>query len=196
MEFIKNMHKKFSNNRQVSLTSLKSSFEVFKTLVVLFIFSFSAYTTYAQQLPNVSPESVGMSSTHLKYADEIIEKAISDKEIPGAVLAVVKDGKIAYLKAYGNKEVYPNTVKMDVNTVFDLAPVTKSIATATSAMILIERGQLRLQDKVSLFIPNFQGWKTADGKTIDIRVVDLLPTHIRTSGLCIGRYARKAIRRT
>ncbi len=171
------MYKKFSNNRQVLLTNFKSTFWAFKVFVV-FLLSISA--TYAQQLPNVSPESVGMSSTHLKYADEIIEKAISDKEIPGAVLAVVKDGKMAYLKAYGNKEVYPNTVKMDVNTVFDLASVTKSIATATSAMILIERGQLRLQDKVSLFIPNFQGWKTADGKTIDIRVVDLL-TH--TSGL-------------
>lgn len=177
MEFIKNMYKKFSNNRQILLTNFKSIFWAFKVFVV-FLLSISA--TYAQQLPNVSPESVGMSSTHLKYADEIIEKAISDKEIPGAVLAVVKDGKMAYLKAYGNKEVYPNTVKMDVNTVFDLASVTKSIATATSAMILIERGQLRLQDKVSLFIPNFQGWKTADGKTIDIRVVDLL-TH--TSGL-------------
>jgi len=177
MEFIKNMYKKFSNNRQILLTNFKSIFWAFKVFVV-FLLSISA--TYAQQLPNVSPESVGMSSTHLKYTDEFIEKAISDKEIPGAVLAVVKDGKMAYLKAYGNKEVYPNTVKMDVNTVFDLASVTKSIATATSAMILIERGQLRLQDKVSLFIPNFQGWKTADGKTIDIRVVDLL-TH--TSGL-------------
>ncbi|HHT23726.1 MAG TPA: serine hydrolase [Bacteroidales bacterium] len=171
------MYKKFSNNRQILLTNFKSIFWAFKVFVV-FLLSISA--TYAQQLPNVSPESVGMSSTHLKYTDEFIEKAISDKEIPGAVLAVVKDGKMAYLKAYGNKEVYPNTVKMDVNTVFDLASVTKSIATATSAMILIERGQLRLQDKVSLFIPNFQGWKTADGKTIDIRVVDLL-TH--TSGL-------------
>ncbi len=171
------MQKRLSNYQQTSLINRKSSIRGLFTLLIII---FTACNTHAQQLPSVSPESVGMSSTHLKYADEIIEKAISDKEIPGAVLAVVKDGKMAYLKAYGNKEVYPNTVKMDVNTVFDLASVTKSIATATSAMILIERGQLRLQDKVSLFIPNFQGWKTADGKTIDIRVVDLL-TH--TSGL-------------
>lgn len=170
-----------NNSFKIPRISLfRSKFPLLGVRGLLFALLFCACTSHAQQLPKVSPESVGMSSSHLKYADEIIEKAISDKEIPGAVLGVVKDGKMAYLKAYGNKEVYPNTVRMDVNTVFDLASLTKPVATATSAMILIERGQLRLLDKVNLFIPNFQGWKTADGKTIDIRVVDLL-TH--TSGL-------------
>ncbi|MFV0392682.1 MAG: serine hydrolase domain-containing protein, partial [Paludibacteraceae bacterium] len=136
--------------------------------------------TNAQSLPKSTPEEVGMSSAHLRYVDEVIEKAMTDKEIPGAVLGVVRNGKMAYLKAYGLKEVYPNTVKMDVNTIFDLASLTKPIATATSVMILIERGRLRLQDKVNLFIPEFQGWKTPDGKTTDIRIIDLL-TH--TSGL-------------
>lgn len=150
------------------------------SFLLLFSFLLCSCNVQAQQLPRATPESVGMSSLHLKFADEVIEKAISEKEIPGAVLAVVKDGKMAYLKAYGNKEIYPNTVKMDEKTVFDLASLTKPIATATSAMMLIERGQLRLLDKVNLYIPNFQGWKTADGKTIDIRVGDLL-TH--TSGL-------------
>ena len=134
----------------------------------------------AQPLQRVAPEDVGLSSTHLQYADEAIEKAITSGDIPGAVLAVVKDGKMAYLKAYGNKEVSPKTVKMDENTVFDLASVTKPVATATSAMILADRGQLRLLDKVNLYIPHFQGWKRSDGKTVDIRVVDLM-TH--TSGL-------------
>lgn len=170
----------FSKNRIFRRNSQRLPVQSIKGLFIAFSFLLCACNANAQQLLKASPESVGMSSKHLKYADEIIEKAISDKEIPGAVLAVVKDGKMAYLKAYGNKEVYPNTVKMDVNTVFDLASLTKPVATATSAMILIERGQLRLMDKVNLFIPNFQGWKTADGKTIDIRVVDLL-TH--TSGL-------------
>lgn len=161
--------KKFRNKLTTRMSSL-----------LLLFFLLCSCNASAQQLPRTTPESVGMSSIHLKYADEIIESAIANKDIPGAVLAVVKDGKMAYLKAYGNKEIYPNTVKMDVSTVFDLASLTKPIATATSAMILIERGQLRLLDKVNLYIPNFQGWKTADGKTIDIRVGDLL-TH--TSGL-------------
>ena len=133
----------------------------------------------AQQLPKVSPEEVGMSSQHLQNADLVINQAIANKEIPGAVLAVVKDGKMAYLKAYGNKEVYPTTVPMDVNTVFDLASLTKPVSTAISAMILVERGQLRLLDKVNLFIPEFEPWSNGKEKK-DIRVVDLM-TH--TSGL-------------
>lgn len=167
-------------NTKTSFSKLKFPLQRVRGLIILFTCLFCVCNTHAQQLPKASPEEVGISSLHLKFADDIIEKAISDKEIPGAVLAVVKEGKMAYLRAYGNKEVYPNTVKMNENVVFDLASLTKPIATATSAMILIERGQLRLLDKVNLFIPDFQGWKTTDGKTIDIRVVDLL-TH--TSGL-------------
>ena len=49
----------------------------------------------AQPLQRVAPEDVGLSSTHLQYADEAIEKAITSGDIPGAVLAVVKDGKMA-----------------------------------------------------------------------------------------------------
>ena len=98
-------------------------------------------------------------------------QAIADNEIPGAVLAVVYKDKMVYLKAYGNRQTYPSTLPMEVNTVFDLASVSKSMSTAISTMILVERGKLRLIDRVSLYIPEFQG---------NIRVLDLL-TH--TSGL-------------
>lgn len=148
----------------------------FSTLFLSLLFAGSAYA----QLPVVQPEDVNLSPARLRHADEAIEKAIAEKQIPGAVLAVVKDGKMAYLKAYGNRSVYPAVEKMETDTVFDLASLTKPIATATSAFILIEQGRLRLLDKVKLFIPDFEGWKTPDGKTVDIRVVDLM-TH--TSGL-------------
>lgn len=136
---------------------------------------------FSQTLPGILPEKAGLDPKKLLYADSTILKSIANKEIPGAVLAVVKDGKMAYLKAYGNKQVYPDTLKMDVNTVFDLASCTKPLATAISAMILIERGQIRLQDKVSAYIPAFQAWQDSIGKKKkDIRIIDLL-TH--TSGL-------------
>ncbi len=142
---------------------------------------FSIYTAaFSQHLQKVSPESVGMDSKRLENADRAIEKAIAEKEIPGAVLAVVRNGKMAYLKAYGNKQLFPKTEKMDVNTVFDLASVTKPVATAISAMILIERGELRLMDRVNLFIPEFAAWKDSTGREKDIRVLDIM-TH--TSGL-------------
>ena len=150
-----------------------------KTILLYFAAFLFALPINAQPLQQVSPEQVGMSSQRLQQADKIIDKAIQQKEIPGAVLAVVKDGKMAYLKAYGNKQVFPTSIPMDVHTVFDLASVTKPVATAISAMILVERGQLRLLDKVNLFIPNFKGWTEKNNKK-DIRVIDLM-TH--TSGL-------------
>lgn len=151
-----------------------------KFITTFIIFLSFISTISAQNLPKASPEQVGMDSKRLHNADRIIEKAIDNKEIPGAVLAVVKDGKMAYLKAYGNKQVFPSVQRMDVNTVFDLASLTKPIATAISAMVLVERGELRLLDKVNLFIPNFAPWKDPKGASKDIRVIDLL-TH--TSGL-------------
>src|SRR3712207_8461511 len=91
---------------------------------------------------------------------------------------------MAYIKAYGNKRVYPYTEPMSVNTVLDLASCSKSVSTAISGMILIERGKLRLLDPVERYIPGFKGWNSNDGRQKrSIRIVDLL-TH--TSGQ-IGR---------
>ena len=126
-----------------------------KKLNIILLLLLAIMSLTAQSLQRVSPEQAGMDSKKLVYADSVILKAIDNKEIPGAVLAVVKDGKMAYLKAYGNKQVYPDTIPMDVNTVFDLASCTKPLATAVSAMILLERGQIRLEDRVSLYTPKF-----------------------------------------
>lgn len=150
-----------------------------KSIIVIIATLFIGLQVHAQHLPLVTPEEVGIDSERLKQADLVINKAIADKEIPGAVLAVVKNGRMAYLKAYGNKEISPSRISMDENTVFDLASLTKPLATAISAMILVERGQLRLIDKVNLFIPDFMPWSKGKEKK-DIRVIDLL-TH--TSGL-------------
>lgn len=107
----------------------------------------------------------------LHYADKAILESIKNKEIPGAVLAVVHYDKIVYLKAYGNKQNYPVAEKMKTNSIFDLASLTKVVSTATSVMILAERGKIRLEDPVSMYIPDFKD---------DIKIKHLL-TH--TSGL-------------
>lgn len=135
----------------------------------------------AQPLQRVAPEQVGMDSRKLMYADQAIEQAIADKNIPGAVLAVVRNGKMAYLKAYGNKRIYPNVEPMTVNTIFDMASCSKSMSTAVCTMILAEQGKLRMLDPVSMYIPNFKSWESEDGKSKKtIRIADLM-TH--TSGL-------------
>lgn len=134
----------------------------------------------AQPLEQVAPASVGLDAAKLAYADQAINRAISRHDIPGAVLAVVRHGKMAYLKAYGNKSVYPKKETMTVETVFDMASCSKSMSTAVAAMILIERGQLRLMDRVDAYIPGFENWKDDKGNQTSIRIVDLM-TH--TSGL-------------
>lgn len=150
------------------------------TSIILFLFSLQAITM-AQSLQRVAPEQVGMDSRKLMYADEAIEEAIANKEIPGAVLAVVRNSKMAYLKAYGNKRIYPNTEPMTANTIFDMASCSKSMSTAICTMILAERGKIRLLDPVSRYIPGFKDWESEDGKDKKvIRITDLL-TH--SSGL-------------
>ena len=146
------------------------------TSIILFLFSLQAITM-AQSLQRVAPEQVGMDSRKLMYADEAIEEAIANKEIPGAVLAVVRNGKMAYLKAYGNKRIYPNMEPMTANTIFDMASCSKSMSTAICTMILAERGKIRLLDPVSRYIPGFKDWESEDGKDKKvIRITDLL-TH-------------------
>ena len=149
--------------------------------ICFFLFSLCLQVATAQPLQRVAPEQVGMDSRKLMYADEAIETAIANKDIPGAVLAVVRNGKMAYLKAYGNKRIYPSVEPMTTNTIFDMASCSKSMSTAVCTMILAEHGKLRMLDPVSLYIPNFKNWESADGKEKKvIRIADLM-TH--TSGL-------------
>ena len=150
-----------------------------------FILSLSVIFTFAallaQPLPRVTPDKAGMDPVRLSNVDAIIENSIKIGEVPGAVLAVVRDGKMVYLKSYGNKSVYPKVEKMDVNTVFDLASVSKPLGTAIAFMQLVEQGKIRLTDNVSMYIPGFKGYENPEGgRPIDIRIIDLL-TH--SSGL-------------
>ena len=124
-----------------------------KSLLTALALLFCSLQAVAQPLPRVAPEQVGMDSHRLLHADEAIQKAILNKEIPGAVLAVVRHGKMAYLKAYGNRRIYPNIEPMEniPSSIWLLR--SKPMSTAVSAMILIERGQLRLLDRVNLYLP-------------------------------------------
>jgi uncharacterized protein YbbC (DUF1343 family) len=108
-----------------------------------------------QPLTTIAPSAVGMSPTHLTNLDQIVEAEIGKKQLPGAVVIVGRQGKIVWRRAYGNRALEPNFEPMTVDTIFDLASLTKVVATATSIMILAERGQLRLVDPVASYIPEF-----------------------------------------
>ncbi|MGB9182336.1 MAG: exo-beta-N-acetylmuramidase NamZ domain-containing protein [Pyrinomonadaceae bacterium] len=113
--------------------------------------------TFAANLPQSAPAAVGMSAKRLAQMDEVIGQAIARKELPGAVVLVARRGRIVWRKAYGSRAVLPAHEQMTTDTIFDLASLTKILATATSIMILVERGQVRLSDPVSRYIPELKG---------------------------------------
>lgn len=122
-----------------------------------------------------SPERHRMNPEKLAQVDRVIEEAISAKEIPGAVLSVVRGNDIVYLKAYGNKSVVPTVEPMTTETLFDLASVSKCVGTTLAFMQLIENGYVRLTDNVDRYIPDFKPWTDPEsGETVDITVRDLL----------------------
>src|SRR5690349_14253456 len=98
-----------------------------------------------------------VSSARLSQMDGVIAEAIANKKLPGAVVLVGRKGKIVWRRSYGDRAVEPAREAMTTDTIFDLASLTKVVATATSIMILVERGKLRLNDPVSLYIPELKG---------------------------------------
>jgi uncharacterized protein YbbC (DUF1343 family) len=111
------------------------------------------------------------ADVQLGAVDSIINQAIAEGNIPGAVLVVGHNGKVVYRKAYGSRALEPRREPMTLDTIFDLASLTKVIATTTAVMQLVEQGKVRLNDPVAKYLPDF----AQNGKD-DITVRQLL-TH-------------------
>ncbi len=100
-------------------------------------------------------EAGRLISERLAAIEPLIATGISEGKMPGCVVCVGTKDEILLLKAFGNKRLEPSIEPMKVDTVFDMASITKPVATATSIMQLIEQGKLSLQDKVSSIFPAF-----------------------------------------
>src|ERR1017187_9968733 len=92
--------------------------------------------------------------------DVVVGEAVQNGLIPGAVLIVGHDGKILHRKAYGSRALVPQREAMTVDTIFDLASLTKVVATTSAAMKVFEDGKLRLSEKVTDYLPELQGGKS------------------------------------
>ena len=127
------------------------------------------------------PEEAGLSGKHLRLLDGLVNEAIARKDFPGAVLLVGRKGKTVFRKAYGESQWVPERKPLDEDMIFDLASITKPVATATSFMILVEEGKISLDEKVKDYVPGFIPYVDPEGKPgEDARIWHLL-TH--TSGL-------------
>lgn len=146
-------------------------------LIVVFLYSLS---TYAQSYP-LGTQSVYIADTPnirqdlLTEIASIINHSIQSGEYPGAIVLVSHRQQIIYRGVFGNRRIKPDIVPMTFDTIFDLASLTKVVATLPAIMKLVEEGKCSLDDKVCEYWPEF-----ATNKKSNITLRELL-TH--TSGL-------------
>ena len=106
-------------------------------------------------LPEAPPESVGLDPVRLARIDEVVDRAISEKAVPGAVVLVGRGARSPTRGPPASAPSCPRDEPMTRDTLFDMASLTKPVATATSVMILLERGKLRLNDRLGTLLPEF-----------------------------------------
>lgn len=131
------------------------------------------------RLPHVVPESVGMSASRLAAIDDVVRRGITAGGFPGAAVIVGRHGAIVWERGYGTLD-WRSGVTVDADrTMYDVASLTKVVATTAAAMVLVDRRKLRLDERVTRYLPAFTG----GGKDL-ITIRDLL-TH--RAGLPDGR---------
>jgi CubicO group peptidase (beta-lactamase class C family) len=106
------------------------------------------------------------SAPKLERLADLLEQAVAGGETPGAVALVAQHGDVLFHRAFGSAQLVPTREPMRPNTVFDVASLTKVVATTPAVLLLVEEGAVRLQDPVARFIPEFTG----EGKEhVDLR---------------------------
>src|SRR6202047_2231921 len=111
----------------------------------------------AAPLPEAGPDDAGFSQRRLSRIDDFFAREIAAKRVPGAVVAVARDGKLVHYKAYGQLDAVKGT-PMPPDAIFSLASMTKPMA-AVAGLTLMEQGRLPLQAKVTDYYPAFSEMK-------------------------------------
>jgi CubicO group peptidase (beta-lactamase class C family) len=131
------------------------------------------------RLHHVAPESAGMSTARLALIDDVMRRAIAAGGFPGGAVIVGRRGAIVWERGYGTLDWTTGTPVDAERTMYDVASLTKVVATTAATMVLVDRGKLRLDDPVVRTLPAFRG----TGKDA-VTIRDLL---MHRSGLPAGR---------
>lgn len=121
----------------------------------------SGIGTQKTRLSYSLPEEVGMLSESLQDVEKIALEGIRQRAYPGCYVMVVKDGTVIYNKGFGNME-YSSGAKVDAETVYDLASITKAAATVPAIMKMYDEKKIRLQDNIGKFVPETRGTNKAN----------------------------------
>ncbi len=116
-----------------------------------------------------SPEYAGFSPKGVVNIEDVVRRAIEAGATPGAVVFVARRGKVVLEEAFGRLDYHEKGTETAVDTLYDLASLTKVVVTTTLAMILYEQGKLELDATVASYVPELRG---TDKVSITIR--DLL----------------------
>lgn len=142
------------------------------------------YMKSIDRLSYGTPESVGLDGKILDKIDAVAEKAIRIQATPGANVLVVKDGKVVFERSYGNLE-YKSSPAVNSETVYDLASITKVLATTQAVMFLESRGELDMKNTLEDYLPELKG--TNKGKMVlsdvmahEAGLVAFIPYYART----------------
>ena len=128
----------------------------FLPLLVLLSLTACCGASVADRAADPAADSAAIDPERLARIDEAVEAAIADGDLPGAVVLVWSQGRTAYHKAFGRRAVEPESEPMTVDTIFDLASLTKVVATTTAVMMLVEEGRVRLRAPVAEHLPGFE----------------------------------------
>src|SRR5687767_9812791 len=121
------------------------------TALAAMLFGIPAVRESAPVVLGQSPVAAIVDQHKLAAIEALVLEDIAQKRLPGAVVLVGHRNRIVYQKAIGHRALIPTREPMTINTIFDLASLTKPIATTTSVMLLVEQGRIRLTDRVSTF---------------------------------------------
>src|SRR5688500_16208135 len=102
------------------------------------------------------PDAKQANSGAFARIDELVRDAMAAKLTPGAVVVVGRGDQTLYEKAFGFRAMVPAEEPMTLDTILDLASLTKVVATTTAVMTLVEEGRLRLNDTVASHLPGFE----------------------------------------
>jgi CubicO group peptidase (beta-lactamase class C family) len=180
---------------------------IFAILFALVGAMLSSAPASANGAPFGPPPGANLSVDKLAVIDGFIESEVAAGRIPGAIVLVQQHGKPIYLKCFGKRDV-DSGAPMTLDAIFPIHSMTKTITTI-SALMLIDRGKIALDDPVSKFIPSFAGMKVGIERQIEGQgdsgkaVLDLVPLRrpitvedlmLQTSGITYGFYGQGLVK--
>jgi uncharacterized protein YbbC (DUF1343 family)/CubicO group peptidase (beta-lactamase class C family) len=133
--------------------------------IFIFILAVQSLAAMAALAPKKKKQAEAKETANFSAVDLLVQEQINDRAITGAVLVVGHGGKIVHQKAFGLRATSPRAETMTLDTIFDLASLTKVVATTPSVMRLIQYGQVRLDEPVAHYIPDF-GMNGKDAVTV------------------------------